>query len=461
MTERDQGTDERRSLPARVWRSIFRGPVVPRTDQERKWVVFNTLVLHVRPIRVPASTLRFTHTFGLGGSCLVLFLLLVATGLLMMFLYVPSPERAYDSVVGLENDVVFGSLVRGVHHWSANLLVVFAALHMLRVFLTGGFQGPRQFNWIVGLCLLLWVLAANFTGYLLPWDQLSYWAITISTGMVTYLPGAGPGLREVVRGGDEIGAQTLINFYALHTTFLPILFLSFGAWHFWRVRKAKGVVRPRRADGTPVGPEGNVLFLPNLLLREVAMALALLAGVVVLATLLGAPLGERANPGMSPNPAKAPWYFVGFQELLLHLHPFFAVCVIPLCAAAALALLPFLRSDEDQTGIWLRSARGRRLAAWAAGLGLLLGVGGVLVDELVLLGGQAADASGAFVARGVVPFALLVAGLALLFRFLRRRRGATRDEAVLGIFILLAVVFVALTVIGYGFRGEGMALRWP
>ncbi|MHC4135520.1 MAG: hypothetical protein ACYS0K_11095 [Planctomycetota bacterium] len=151
MTERDQGT-ERRSLPARVWRSIFRGPVVPRTDQERKWVVFNTLVLHLRPIRVPASTLRFTHTFGLGRSCLVLFLLLAATGLLMVFLYVLSPERAYDSVVGLEDDVPLGSLVRGMHYWSTNLLVVFAGPHMLRVFLTGGFQGPRQFNWIVGLC---------------------------------------------------------------------------------------------------------------------------------------------------------------------------------------------------------------------------------------------------------------------------------------------------------------------
>ncbi|MHC4816609.1 MAG: cytochrome b N-terminal domain-containing protein [Planctomycetota bacterium] len=460
MTERDQ-SNERRSLPARVWRSIFRGPVLPRTDQERKWVVFNTLVLHLRPIRVPASTLKFTHTFGLGGSCLVLFLLLAATGLLMMFHYVPSPERAYDSVVGLEDDVAFGSLVRGVHHWSANLLVVFAGLHMLRVFLTGGFQGPRQFNWIVGLCLLFLILAANFTGYLLPWDQLSYWAITISTAMVTYLPGAGPGLKQVVRGGGEIGAPTLINFYALHTSLLPIVFLSFAAWHFWRVRKAKGVVRPRRADGSPVGPEGNVLFLPNLLMREVAMALAVLAGVVLLATLLGAPLGERANSGMSPNPAKAPWYFVGFQELLLHLHPFFAVCVIPLCAAAALALLPYLRSDEDATGIWFRSARGRRLAAWAAGLGLLLGVGGVLFDELVLTGGQAVDASGAFVARGVVPFGLLLVGLALFARFLRRRRGATRDEAVLAIFILLAVAFVALTVIGYGFRGEGMSLRWP
>ena len=142
---------QREGIFRRIWRSVFRGPVVPTTDRDRRWIVFNTLVLHLRPIQLPARTLRYTHTFGLGGMSLVLVLLLFATGILMMFVYEPSPEAAYDSIVSLQDDVLFGRLVRGVHHWSANLLVVVVLLHLLRVFLTGGYHGPRQFNWVVGL----------------------------------------------------------------------------------------------------------------------------------------------------------------------------------------------------------------------------------------------------------------------------------------------------------------------
>ena len=172
----------------RIWRSVFRGPIVPANDRDRRWVVFNTLLLHFRPTQLPEKTLRYTHTFGLGGMSLVLILLLFATGILMMFVYQPSPEAAYDSINSLQDDVLFGRLVRSTHHWSANLLVGIALLHLLRVYLTGGYHAPRQFNWVVGLVLLLFILVANFTGYLLPWDQLSYWAITISTAMLAYVP---------------------------------------------------------------------------------------------------------------------------------------------------------------------------------------------------------------------------------------------------------------------------------
>ena len=254
-TTKDQtdSPEKKAGLFARFWRSVIRGPVFPRDDRDRRRIVLSHLILHMRPARMRPQTLRYTLTWGLGGTCLVLFMLLALTGVLMVFVYVPSPERAYQSVTALERDVLFGQLVRNIHHWSANFLVAVAVLHLLRVFLTGAFRGARQFNWIIGLLLLLGILAANFTGYLLPWDQLSYWAITICTGMLSYVPGIGGWLQEVARGGAEIGRNTLTLFYAIHTTFVPVCLILLMAWHFWRVRKAGGVVIPPGPD-QPVIP---------------------------------------------------------------------------------------------------------------------------------------------------------------------------------------------------------------
>jgi quinol-cytochrome oxidoreductase complex cytochrome b subunit len=459
MSER-RDKEERRGLIPSIWRSIFRRPVVPATDRERRWVVFNTLVLHLRPTRVPAATLRYTHTFGLGGMSLVLVLLLAATGILMMLVYEPSPEGAYASVQRLESDYLFGALVRGVHHWCANLLIVVALLHLLRVFFTGGFLGPRQFNWVVGLTLLLLILVSNFTGYLLPWDQLSYWAVTICTAMVAYVPALGGWLQQVIRGGEEIGSATLINFYTVHTTVVPVLLLFLAALHFWRVRKAGGVVTPRAEGEVLESPPERVLFLPHLLLREMSAALVLAALVLVLAMIWPAPLGPPANPGMSPNPAKAPWYFLGFQELQLHFHAAFAVFVIPLAAALALALLPYLRYDTDQTGTWFRSAKGRRMAVAAGGTGLVLTVIWVILDERVgTLPG--AGSLPPWVGNGLLPFALLL-GLILAFSLLMKKAyRASRHEAVQAVFVLLLVSFAVLTATGIWLRGAGMALVWP
>ncbi len=246
--QRDGGEEERESAVRRVWRSIFPRPIVPKTERERRKTILDVFVLHLRPVRVRRATLPYTHTFGLGGSSLVLISLMVATGVLMMFAYEPTPERAYQSVAALQDGFLFGGLVRNIHHWSANLLVVVAVAHMLRVFFTGGFHGSRQFNWVIGVALLAAVLASNFTGYLLPWDQLSYWAVTICTGMFSYVPWIGGWLQQAARGGPELGASTLILYYTLHTTLLPVaLFLLMG-FHFWRVRKAGGVVDPRPPD---------------------------------------------------------------------------------------------------------------------------------------------------------------------------------------------------------------------
>lgn len=444
-------------LLRQLWESaVLRGPLVPRTDRERALVTVHTLVLHLRPVRLPARTLRFTHTFGLGGSALVLIGVLAFTGILMTLVYQPVPGVAYDSVVALEQSVRFGSLVRGVHHWSAQLLVVVLLLHVARVFLTGGYHGPRRFNWVVGSALLVTVAVNAFTGYLLPWDQLAYWAVTISTAMLAYVPWAGPLLQRVVRGGAEIGPATLTTFYAVHTTIVPTLLVGLMAFHFWRVRKAGGVVEPPPRAGE--GPDDKVLFVPILLVREVALALALLAAVTVLGAALGAPLGERANPGLSPNPTKAPWYFMGLQELLVHLHPVFAVLVIPLAAAIAFVLLPYLTDDEEPAGRWFLSPTGRRTAALAAGVALVVTPALVLLHAVL---GERLPGVAGWLAGGLLPVGVIAAGALGLARFVRQRHGASRNEATQAVVVLFAVAFTVLTLIGVFFRGQGMALCWP
>ena len=480
--------NDRGNVGSRFWRSVFRGPVRPRDDTDRKRIVLSHLVLHNRPIRVPEATIRYTHTFGLGGSSAVLFSLLAATGMLLIFVYEPSPDAAYRSILRLRDDVFFGKLVRNIHYWSANLLVVVALLHLLRVYLTGAYHGARRFNWVLGLALLFCVLASNFTGYLLPWNQLSYWAITIVTGMIGYVPFVGETLQNAVRGGREIGASTLVDFYAAHTTLLPALIVVVMAFHFWRVRKAGGVVLPRPPEGAPAeapdrrsaaaaarapregraSPEASrvekpptVLALPHLLYRELAAGLALAGFVMVLALLFDAPLGDPANPGMSPNPAKAPWYFLGFQELLLHFDPIFAVVVIPLAAAIGLSIIPYVRYRHDSSGILMMSYAGRRMAGDAAIAAAVATPLLILADEFIVDFAGWLPGLPPFIANGLIP-AAIAAGLYALFRSrLRKKYAASSDEMIQTTFVLLGAAFVILTLTGVFFRGPGMALVWP
>jgi quinol-cytochrome oxidoreductase complex cytochrome b subunit len=459
MAESSPGAEQgRNGLARRVWRSIFPRPIVPQTERERRRTILDFFVLHLRPVRVRQSTLKYTHTFGLGGSSLVLVGLMVATGVLLMLVYEATPGRAYQSVVDLQERFLFGGLVRNVHHWSANILVAVVLLHMLRVFFTGGYHGGRRFNWVIGLGLLFGVLAANFTGYLLPWDQLSYWAVTICTGMLAYVPVVGEWLQGVARGGAEIGSATMVLFYALHTTLLPVALVLLMGFHFWRVRKAGGVVVPSPVDGSPEEEKDYVSTLPDLLLRELAAGLALIAFVLVLSVLVDAPLGAAANPGMSPNPAKAPWYFMGFQELQLHFHPLFAVVVIPGLAVAALLLIPYLRFDDEPSGAWFLSGSGRQTAAIAAVAGLLLTSMLIVVDELWLQPGAGLPT---VVGRGLIPLALLGLVVIGLRTFLVRRFSATKAEIVQALLVLFFVALAVLTLTGVWFRGPGMVLVWP
>ena len=231
------------SLGRKIWSSIVHRPLWPRSDADRKTLVVHTFMLHFRPVQVPRRTLRYTHTFGLGGMAAVLFGMLTVTGVLMLLVYEPTPSGAHASTQQIMTQLRFGQLVRGVHFWSANLLVALVILHMLRVFLSWGFTGLRQFNWIIGLALLLCVLASNFTGYLLPWDQLSYWAATVGTSIPSGVPIIGPTITHWVRGGPMVTGRTLGRFFAMHVMVLPALMAAFMGAHFWMIRRT-GISEP-------------------------------------------------------------------------------------------------------------------------------------------------------------------------------------------------------------------------
>jgi quinol-cytochrome oxidoreductase complex cytochrome b subunit len=435
----------------------FNGAASRKHTGRRRYL--NNLVLHFRPTTIPEATLSLTLSWGLGGMAAVLVVVQGLTGGLLNFIYEPIPSLAYESVQTIRNDVAFGRLVRNLHHWGANLLVLIGFLHLLRVFFTGAFYPPRHLTWIAGLGLLVLVLLSNFTGYLLPYDQLAYWAVTICTGMLDYVPWLGPHLKALLMAGDEIGPAALKLFYTVHTTVLPVSLLFLMAYHFWRVRKAGGLVVPPRAEDLPEGSPVRVATVPNLIVRELVVAAMLLAVLLLLAVLFNAPLDAPANPGLSPNPTKAPWYFAGLQELLLHFPPVLAVSVIPVLAGLMLVLIPFLGKPRDTAGLWFGSRRDRRAALSAMAVGVVITLLWVLLDEY----GQTKGAlpAGGTSLRSVAPFLFWLLGPLGFYISLRRWFTLSHHGAFQTVFVLLVSAFVTLTVIGIGFRGPGMRLIWP
>jgi quinol-cytochrome oxidoreductase complex cytochrome b subunit len=444
-----------------IFRSIFPDPLVPKSDQERKRYLIKNLILHFRPATVPEKTLKFTLTWGLGGMAAVLVLLQFGTGLLLKFVYVPTPLGAYRSILELNNAVMFGQLIRNIHHWCANFLVLIVFLHMLRVFFTGAFHPPRQFTWIIGLGLFVLVLTANFTGYLLPYDQLAYWAVTVSTGMLEYIPAVGSRLQEIIQGGSEIGPSTLNMFFAIHTAVVPISLIVLMAFHFWRIRKSGGLVIPRTPGEQIQEKPVRVPTLPHLLLRELVVALVLIAVVMVVSVFFDVPLGDSANPGLSPNPTKAPWYFAGLQELLLHLHPMFALFVIPLVMVVTLMGIPYLKFDTNFEGIWFASVKGRKIALISALIAIVAAPMGILINEYLFDFVTGLHGVPGIISNGLIPFALIFLGCSGFYILIKHRYSATNNEAVQALFVLILFVFLILTITGIWFRGQGMKLMWP
>lgn len=390
-------------LPGNIWRSIFRNPI-PHSDLGRSATSFTNFFLHIQPVKVQRHSLRLTYTWGLGLISIFLFLILSVTGVLLMFYYVPSTTQAYDRMLDLRGTVAFGIFLRNMHRWSAHAMVAVVFLHMCRVFFTGAYKKPREFNWIIGVGLFLLTMFFSFTGYLLPWDQLAFWAITVGTSIAGYAPIAGKQVKFLLLGDSTVGQEALLRFYVLHVAVLPILVSLLIAVHFWRVRKDGGLSRPPEEDeafpavdapplamaavatAQPVAPKfapkaslekklygiqgivrgpftkiGNVpdrsvFSWPNLVLVELLVFLVTVAGVLLVSLYFNAPLEEPVNIMHPPNPAKAPWYFLGLQEMVSY-SAFWGGIGIPTLEVIILLLVPYLDRKPGGVGTWFSRER--------------------------------------------------------------------------------------------------------
>ena len=236
-----------------VWRSMFRPGSIFRkgykdTQRDRALAAMNNVLYHLHPVKVKRHGLKLTYTFCLGGLSFFLFILLTVTGIFLMFFYRPSAElasgQAYTDIETIRNSVAFGDLVRNMHRWGAHLMTITVFLHMTRVFYTGAYKPPREFNWVVGVILLLITLLLAFSGYLLPWDQLSFWAFTVGTSFGAYSPLVAREVQFILLGGLEVSGETLLRWYVLHVLALPFVITIFLAVHFWRIRKDGGISGP-------------------------------------------------------------------------------------------------------------------------------------------------------------------------------------------------------------------------
>ena len=237
---------------SRVWRSIVRHGV-RATNRNRVMVVMESLLLHLHPAKVRRRTLERSSTYYLGAIGVILFAILTATGLLLMLYYHPSVPQAYHDMKELQFTVSNGMFLRNLHRWPAHAMVFIVFLHMLRVFYHKAYRPPREFNWVIGVVLLLLTLLLSYTGYLLPWDQLAIWAVSVGTNMVKAMPVLGPRIRYLLLGGNIVGENALLRFYVLHCVILPLALVLLVALHLWRVRKDGGLAGSRR----PTRPRGE------------------------------------------------------------------------------------------------------------------------------------------------------------------------------------------------------------
>lgn len=218
------------------WKAVYPRPL-PETPREKSEIAITSFALHIHPATIPRRAIKFSTTYGLGGLSAGLFFVLLVTGVLLMFYYVPATDHAYANMVDLQHVVSLGRILRNMHRWSAHAMVVVVSLHMLRVFIQRAYKSPRQLNWIIGVICLVFTLLLSFTGYLLPWDQLALWAVTVGTNMAGAVPLIGDKIRYVLLGGDTVDQATLLRFFVLHVIFLPVFLGIFMGYHFWRVRK--------------------------------------------------------------------------------------------------------------------------------------------------------------------------------------------------------------------------------
>jgi quinol-cytochrome oxidoreductase complex cytochrome b subunit len=307
---------------------------------------------HLHPPTIPAPQSRLRYTLGAGGLSVFLILVLLVTGMLEMFFYVPTPEGAALSIQTLTYLVPFGGIVRNLHYWAAQLLVLTALIHMLRVIFTGAYAPPRRFNYLLGLGLLVLTLLLDFSGYVLRWDEGIRWALVAGTNLVRSIPLIGADLYGMVTGGDQPGAATVIRFYAWHIFGLTLFLVGIGAWHIFRVRRDGGIAVPP----PDLRSTSDRISRFELVRREGLAAILGSAGLLLLAIALPAPISAPiAETTGLQSEALAPWFFLWVQQLLKLGDPFSWGVLIPLLVLFGLALIPYVLPSPQpgDLGRWL------------------------------------------------------------------------------------------------------------
>ena len=447
---------------------------VPDT-KKRAGIITRNFFLHIHATRVHVHSMKPTFTFGLGIILGFLFLIMLFTGLILIFYYTPSVEAAYSSVKDIVYVVPGGRVIRNMHRWASQGMVIVVFLHLLRVFYTGSYLGKRSLNWVIGVVMLIITLLSNFSGYLLPWDQLAYWAVTIGSNIaasareLTDLAGItsffDPGgfLKKILIGGESVGQPALSRFFALHVILLPLSMIVLLAIHFWRIRKDGGLSRPARF-AQDRGTENKWLAWPVLMWTELALLMGVVAVVLLVAIFADAPLLEQANPAHPDNPAKSPWYFLGIQELVSY-SAFAGGLLVPVLYLVFLFSIPYKDREDKYLGEWFSGQKGLRMVIWSAAASFLV----VLIQLFVMIRfGWLKDwlpgISQWFIML-INPATITSVLFILAAEIVRRKQKSSR----MGALVLFTCSFVALvifTVVGIWFRGPNWdffwsAAQWP
>ncbi len=412
-------------------------------------------------------SLQPTYTFGLGILLGFLFIILLLTGVTLMFYYTPSVEQAYNSV----KDIVFvipgGRIIRNIHRLSAHGMIILVFLHMVRVFYTGSYFGRRATNWVIGVAMLVVVLLMSFSGYLLPWDQLAYWAITIGSNIaasaseltnvigITHIIDPGAFLKKILIGGQEVGQSALTRFFALHVFFLPVTLLVLIAVHFWRLRKDGGLTRP--AEQENVHAEKWYAW-PVMMWVEMSVFFILIAALLVLSVFVEAPLLERANPALPENPAKSPWYFLGIQEMVSY-SSFTGGILVPLLYLAFLISIPYIDREEKYTGYWFSGKRGLKLTM----LSMLFAIVVVVINLWIYIGyGGLRDWIPGVNQIWVMLInpASIISVIFVVYAYLIRKRTGSTRMASIALFTVSLTALIILTFVGIYFRGPNWDFYW-
>ena len=317
------------------------------------WRKEKSIIYALHPEKIPASGVRLTYTFGLGGIAVLASLITLLTGVALTFYYVPTPADAHDSIILIQDVVSFGALMRGLHYWGAQVMVIAATLHLARVVFTGGYRPPREFNWLIGIALLVITLLWDFSGYVLRWDVDAYWAFLVGTNLLREIPAWGESIYRTIVGDVQIGAAALLRFYGWHIFGLTAVGVFGIVYHLWRLRKDGGISRPVLEEGeTRAFVSRDELFF-----REFITAALVTAAIVFITLIFATPIGTAANLDASVGDVHAPWIFLWVQNLLRSIPPLWAGIIAPLFVLILLAALPFLDRHGPGRAIWFAHER--------------------------------------------------------------------------------------------------------